>query len=60
MIINPKQAALEAISELPETATFDDAMYRIYALEKISNGEDAIAKGDIIFHEDLVREMDKW
>jgi hypothetical protein len=60
MIINAKQAAINAISSLPDTATFEDAMYRLYVLEKIAKGEEAIEKGEVISHDDLVKEMRLW
>jgi predicted transcriptional regulator len=60
MITNAKQAAMNAISSLPETATFEDAMYRLYVLEKIAKGEEAIEKGEVVSHDDLVKEMQLW
>jgi predicted transcriptional regulator len=60
MIQNMKQTAINAISSLPDTATFEDAMYRLYVLEKIAKGEDDIKKGRIISHDDLMKEMQSW
>ena len=60
MMPSAKQAAMTAISSLPESATYEDAMYRLYVLEKISKGEEAISKGEIITHDDLLREIQSW
>jgi hypothetical protein len=42
MHTNMKKTAINALSSLPDTATYEDAMYRIYVLEKIAKGKEAI------------------
>ncbi len=43
-----KEEAIEAISKLPESADIDDIMYRLYVIDKIKKGQDAIKKDKMI------------
>ena len=56
----PKQEALDAISKLPEDTDMDEIMYRLYVLDKIRKGQDAVNQGRTIRSEDLKREIDTW
>ncbi len=52
-----KEQAINLINELPENATWDDIMYKIYVREKI---EDAIVetdKGNFISHEEAKKRL---
>jgi len=55
-----KQEALTAISQLPETADVDTIMYKLYVIDKIRKGRDAVEKGETITAEDLKREIESW
>ncbi len=55
-----KQQTLGAISTLPETASIDDMMYRLYVLDKISQVQDAIANDDVIDIKDFKKEIELW
>lgn len=55
-----KQEALTAISQLPETADVDMMMYRLYVVDKIMKGREAVEKGETISVEDLKREIESW
>ena len=55
-----KQEALTAISQLPETADVDTMMYRIYVIDKVMKGREAVEKGETISAEDLKREIESW
>ncbi len=55
-----KQEALETIGRLPDDADMDEIMYRLYVLDKIRKGMDAVERGDTISSEDLKREIDAW
>lgn len=55
-----KQQAFGAISTLPETASIDDMMYRLYVLDKISQAQDAIANDDVIDINDFKKEIELW
>ncbi|HOU83850.1 MAG TPA: hypothetical protein PLA54_06465 [Spirochaetota bacterium] len=55
-----KQEALKAISSLPETATIEDMMYRLYVIEKVNKGLDDVNNGRVTSHDNLIKEMQKW
>jgi hypothetical protein len=55
-----KQEALTAISQLPETADVDMMMYRLYVIDKVMKGREAVEKGETISAEDLKREIESW
>ncbi len=38
------QDALEAIQRLPDTASLEEIMYRLYALEKMRKGREDVAR----------------
>jgi predicted transcriptional regulator len=49
-----KQLALHALEELPEDATLEDAMERLFLLEKIERGRADARTGRTVTHEDVV------
>ncbi len=55
-----KKEAIDAISKLPESADADDIMYRIYVIDKIKKGQEAVKKGKVISIESLKEEMISW
>lgn len=55
-----KQEAISAISKLPDSADIDEIMYRLFVIDKVRKGEDAIARGDWTAVEDLKKEMETW
>lgn len=55
-----KQEALMAITQLPETADVDTIMYRLYVIDKVMKGREAVEKGETISAEDLKREIESW
>lgn len=55
-----KQEALEIIGKLPEDTDMDEIMYRLYALDKIRKGQEAVEQGKTITSEELKREIDSW
>jgi len=55
-----KQEALTAIAQLPETADVDTMMYKLYVIDKVMKGRDAVKKGETISAEDLKREIESW
>lgn len=52
-----KDMARELIEHLPDTATFDDIMYEIYARQKIEAGLKDVAEGRVLSHEEVVHEL---
>jgi len=57
---NPKQNALEAIQQLPDTVDFDQIVYRLYVLNKINQGMKDVDEGKGIPQEELAREIERW
>jgi hypothetical protein len=57
---NPKQNALEAIQQLPDTVDFDEIVYRLYVLNKINQGMKDVDDGKGISQEELTREIEQW
>ncbi len=55
-----KQAAINAITSLPDTASMEDIMYRLYVIDKINRGLKAIDNGETISLEELEREVETW
>ncbi len=55
-----KEEAISAISKLPESADIDDIMYRLYVIDKIKKGREAIRNGKIISVESLKEELKSW
>jgi len=55
-----KKEVIGAISRLPESADIDDIMYRLYVIDKIKKGQDAIKEGKTVSVESLKEEMKSW
>ncbi|GBE01371.1 hypothetical protein BMS3Bbin06_01506 [bacterium BMS3Bbin06] len=55
-----KKVALTAISKLPDSVNIDEIMYRLYVIDKVRKGKEAVEKGDVISIEDLRKEMESW
>ncbi len=55
-----KQEALSTIRQLPEDADMDEIMYRLYVLDKIRKGQDAVEQSQIVTSEELQREIESW
>jgi predicted transcriptional regulator len=53
-----KEEAIKAISRLPEEASWDEIMYKIYVKRKIEEGLTAADEGRTVPHEE-VKEMFK-
>jgi hypothetical protein len=55
-----KQEALESLQRLPEDADIDEIMYRLYVIDKLRKSRDAVEQGQVISHDDLKRDIEKW
>ena len=55
-----KQEALNAISNLPDSVNLDDIMYRLFVLDKIKRGQDAVCNGETITTSNLKNEIKSW
>ena len=55
-----KQDALNTINQLPENADMEEIMYRLYVLDKVRKGQEAIEQGETLTSEELQRDIDSW
>ena len=55
-----KQEALNVISKMPDTADIDDIMYRLYVIDKVRKGREAVKRGEVLSIEDLKKEIELW
>ena len=55
-----REEAINVISKLPDSASIDDIMYRLYVIDKVRKGRQAIQQGDSISIEELKGEMESW
>lgn len=55
MSVSAKQLLRDAVECLPDDATVEDAMDRLYFLSKVARGLDAAERGDVVPHEEVRR-----
>lgn len=55
-----KQQILKAIEDLPDDASVEDALDRIYLLYKIERGLGQADRGDLVSQEEARQRMAKW
>ena len=55
-----KQEAINVISKMPDSADIDEIMYRLYVVDKVRKGREAVEKGDIISIGELEKEIESW
>jgi predicted transcriptional regulator len=55
-----KEQVLQAVEELPDNTTFEEAMERIYFLYKVERGLAQADAGDVVEHDDVLREFANW
>lgn len=55
-----KEEAINAITTLPDTATMEDIMYRLYVIDKVKKSQEAVKNGKTITIEELKKEVLSW
>ena len=57
-----KKEILDAINKLPDTATLDDMMYRLYIIDKVHKGKEAVNRGETVSIEEIKKNanMVRW
>ena len=55
-----KQEALNVISKMPDTAEIDDIMYRLYVIDKVRKGREAVQRGEVVSIDELKKEIESW
>ena len=51
---------MNATSKLPDNANIEDIMYRLYVIDKIKRGFEAIDNGESVSLEKLEHEVETW
>ena len=55
-----KQEALNVITRLPDDTDMEEIMYRLYVLDKVRKGQEAVERGQTLTSEELKGEIDTW
>ena len=55
-----KQEALNAISKMPDSADIDEIMYRLYVIDKVRKGKEAVERGETVSIDELKKEIESW
>jgi hypothetical protein len=55
-----KKEVLHTIEKMSDAATMEEIMYRLYVLDKISKGRDAVRQGKVVTVDELKKEMRQW
>lgn len=55
-----KQDALNTIKQLPENADMEEIMYRLYVLDKVRKGQEAVECGKTLTSDELKQDIDSW
>jgi hypothetical protein len=55
-----KQEAINAISKMPDSADIDEIMYRLYVIDKVRKGREAIEREETVTIEELRKEIESW
>ncbi len=55
-----KDQILKAIQDLPDDATVETAMERLYLLYKIEQGIEQADRGEVVSQEEVKRRMEQW
>jgi len=55
-----KDQILKAIQDLPDDATVESAMERLYLLYKIEQGIEQADRGHVVSQEEVKRRMEQW
>lgn len=55
-----KEDLMGVVSNLPETANIDDIMYKLYVIDKIRRGQNAVIENRVLSVDELKKEMQSW
>ena len=57
---NLKQEAMNMIAKIPEVATMDEIMPRLFVLDKVRKAREVVRRGEPLNGEELESEMKSW
>ncbi len=55
-----KEKLQQVVGELPDEVDVDKLVERLYLLDKIELGEQQLARGEGVAHEEAKRRLEKW
>jgi hypothetical protein len=55
-----KQEALRTINALPDDTDIEEIMYRLYVINKIRKGQQAIEQKQVLSSDELKQEIGTW
>lgn len=55
-----KEKVIQAVKDLPENASYEDAMERLFFLAKVERGIQQVDSGQTIPHNEVKQRMAKW
>ena len=55
-----KEEVRKMLDRLPEGASFEEIQYQVYLLDEVTRGEEELARGEGIEHEEVKRRLAKW
>jgi len=55
-----KQEALCTINALPDDTDIEEIMYRLYIIDKIRKGQQAIKQNQVLSSDELKQEIETW
>ena len=58
--MSTKQEVLNIVASLPENLDLEDLMYKLYVLQKIHEGDEAIKNGKTLTMEEMKKEVESW
>lgn len=58
--MTPKDDVLRMIQRLPDDASVEDIMYRLFFRERVDRGLQELADGKTISHADVRRSLAQW
>ncbi|HLX13048.1 MAG TPA: hypothetical protein VKS81_09565 [Bacteroidota bacterium] len=59
-ITNAKAAALALLDRLPDDVSYEDIMYQLYVLDKISKGISELDHGKSLTHANVRKNLRQW
>ena len=55
-----KQGVEQLLRNLPDDSSYEDIHYHLYVLEKIKRGQQSIAEGHGVRHEQAKERLNRW
>ncbi|MAE31259.1 MAG: hypothetical protein CMO43_06650 [Verrucomicrobiales bacterium] len=55
-----KEQVMEVIDKAPDDASFEEIIETLELMKAIREGRDAIARGEVVPHEEVVKMVPKW